>query len=57
MFNLNSTEITHSRDILEEVSEEAATAKATTEHTGDHNTFVHLVGGRGPSQHRMGLAE
>ena len=57
IFNLNSTEITQTRDILVEVSEEAATVEATTEHTRDHNTFVHLIGGRGPTQHRMGLAE
>ena len=27
------------------------------EHVGDQYAFVNLIGGRGPTQHRMGLAD
>ena len=57
ILNLLTTEITQARDILEEVSEQAATAKATAEHAGHHYAFVYLVRGGGPTQHRVGLAQ
>ena len=57
ILDLLTTEITEPRNILEEVSEQAATPKTTADHAGHHYTFVHLIRGGGPTQHRVGLAE
>ena len=51
------TKFTDTGDMLVEMPEEAPASKSSTEHSRDHNTFIHLVACGSPAPHRVRAAE
>ena len=52
-----ATKFTDTGDMLVEMPEEAPASKSSTEHSRDHNTFIHLVACGSPAPHRVRAAE